>query len=161
MKTRTAVTVAFASASAVLVGWQFIASTADPNVVPSIVAHQNSSNTSAPTTPLNTPPTNTNSPSGTVTRTTNRTITGNSINTRYGSVQVEVTVSNGSISDVSALHLTDDGGRSVQISNFAAPILRSEVLKSQSAKVSMVGGATYTSEAYLSSLQSALDQLGG
>jgi len=48
----------------------------------------------------------------------------------------------------------------VQISNSAAPILRSEVLSSQSARVSTVGGATYTSDAYLTSLQSALDQAG-
>jgi len=82
------------------------------------------------------------------------------VSTQYGSVQVQVVVANGKITDVKALHLTDDGGRSVQISNSAAPILRSEVLSSQSARVSTVGGATYTSDAYLSSLQSALDQAG-
>ena len=86
--------------------------------------------------------------------------TGSSVSTRYGSVQVQVVVANGKITDVKALHLTDDGGRSVQISNSAAPVLRSEVLSSQSARVSTVGGATYTSDAYLTSLQSALDQAG-
>ena len=86
--------------------------------------------------------------------------TGSSVSTQFGSVQVQVVVANGKITDVKALHLTDDGGRSVQISNRAAPILRSEVLSSQSAHVSTVGGATYTSDAYLSSLQSALDQAG-
>ncbi|MGN6503293.1 MAG: FMN-binding protein, partial [Pseudolysinimonas sp.] len=59
-----------------------------------------------------------------------------------------------------ALHLTDADGRSVQISNRAAPILHDEVLSAQSANVQMVGGATYTSEGYLMSLQSALDQAG-
>ena len=86
--------------------------------------------------------------------------TGSSVGTQYGSVQVQVVVANGKITDVKALHLTDDGGRSIQISNSAAPILRSEVLSSQSARVSTVGGATYTSDAYLTSLQSALDQAG-
>ena len=86
--------------------------------------------------------------------------TGSSVSTQFGSVQVQIVVANGKITDVKALHLTDDGGRSVQISNRAAPILRSEVLSSQSAHVSTVGGATYTSDAYLSSLQSALDQAG-
>ena len=86
--------------------------------------------------------------------------TGSSVGTQYGSVQVQVVVVNGKITDVKALHLTDDGGRSIQISNSAAPILRSEVLSSQSARVATVGGATYTSEAYLTSLQSALDQAG-
>jgi uncharacterized protein with FMN-binding domain len=75
-------------------------------------------------------------------------------------VQVAVTISGGSITDVQALHLTNADGRSVQISNYAAPILRQEVLGSQSAHVSNVSGATYTSRAYLSSLQSALDQAG-
>lgn len=62
------------------------------------------------------------------------------------------------ITNVTALRLTDDGGRSVQISNYAAPVLRTEVLAAQSAKVSSVGGATYTTDGYLTSLQSALDK---
>ena len=69
-------------------------------------------------------------------------------------------MSAGKITDVKALKLTDQGGRSVQISNYAAPILRSEVLSAQSAKVSNVSGATYTTEGYLSSLQSAIDKAG-
>jgi uncharacterized protein with FMN-binding domain len=73
-------------------------------------------------------------------------------------VQVKVVVSGGKITDVVALQLTDRGGRSTQISNYATPILRKEVLASQSANVSSVGGATYTTDAYLSSVQSALDK---
>ena len=69
-------------------------------------------------------------------------------------------VVSGKITDVVALHLTDQGGRSVQLSNQAAPILRSEVLKAQSAKVNGVSGATYTSVAYLASLQAAIDKAG-
>ena len=52
----------------------------------------------------------------------------------------------------------NQGGRSVEISNYAAPILRQEVLSAQSAKVSSVGGATYTSQGYVTSLQSALNK---
>lgn len=88
------------------------------------------------------------------------TYTGALESTRYGDVQVSVTVTDGTISDVTPLHLTDSDGRSVQISNRAAPVLRQEVLSAQSASVQMVSGATYTSEAYLSSLQSAIDQAG-
>jgi uncharacterized protein with FMN-binding domain len=84
--------------------------------------------------------------------------TGTSVSTRYGSVQVEITVSGGKITDVAALHLTDAEQRSVEISNEAAPILRSEVLAAQSASVATVSGATYTTEGYLTSLQSALDK---
>ena len=82
------------------------------------------------------------------------------MNTRYGAVQVQVSVANGTITDVIALQLTDRDGRSAQISNRAAPLLRSEVLTAQSASVQIVSGATYTSEGYLTSLQSALDQAG-
>jgi len=90
----------------------------------------------------------------------NGTYTGSSIRTRFGNVQVAVTIASGSITEVTALQLTDADGRSVQISNRAAPILRSEVLASQSAQVSNVSGATYTTQAYLTSVQSALDLAG-
>jgi uncharacterized protein with FMN-binding domain len=85
------------------------------------------------------------------------TFAGDVVQTRFGPVQVQITVSGGTISDVTALQLTDDGGRSVQISNYAAPLLRAEVLQAQSANVQTIGGATVTSDAYLTSLQAALD----
>lgn len=86
--------------------------------------------------------------------------TGSDISTRFGDVQVEVVVRGGQITDVVALHLTDSERRSVQISARAEPTLKSEVLASQSAKITSVSGATYTSDAYVQSLQSALDQAG-
>lgn len=82
---------------------------------------------------------------------------GSTVRTRFGNVQVAVTIAGGAITDVTALQLTDHDGRSVAISNRAAPILRDEVLSAQSAVVQNVGGATYTTEGYLQSLQSALD----
>ncbi len=83
--------------------------------------------------------------------------TGTAVQTRFGTVQVQVTVKGGVITDVTALQLTDAEQRSVQISNRAAPVLRSEVLDAQSANVQTVSGATVTSDAYLTSLQGALD----
>ncbi|TFB87692.1 FMN-binding protein [Cryobacterium algoricola] len=88
------------------------------------------------------------------------TFTGSTVQTRFGPVQVSVTIANGTITEVTALQLTNDGGRSVAISAQAAPILRSEVLSAQSAKVSNVSGATYTSKGYTTSLQAALDTAG-
>ncbi|OIH93697.1 FMN-binding protein [Curtobacterium sp. MCBA15_001] len=88
------------------------------------------------------------------------TFTGTTAQTRYGPVQVQITVANGTITDVTALQLTNDGGRSVQISQQAAPILRQEALHAQSAKIQSVSGATYTSDGYTTSLQSAIDQAG-
>lgn len=91
---------------------------------------------------------------------TGRTFDGTSIATRYGNVQVRITVAGSKITEVTALQLTDKDGRSAEISAQAAPLLRSEVLASQSAKVATISGATYTSDGYLSSLQSAIDKAG-
>ncbi len=88
---------------------------------------------------------------------TDGTFTGADEQTPYGDVQVSFTIGGGKITEVRALKLTDFGGRSVQISNYAVPMLRSEVLSAQSAKVDSISGATYTSEGYLTSLQAALD----
>lgn len=86
------------------------------------------------------------------------TYTGTASVTRFGNVQVRVTIAGGKITDVTALQLTDAEGRSVQISAQAAPLLRQEALTAQSASIDTVSGATYTSDGYIQSLQSALDQ---
>lgn len=86
-----------------------------------------------------------------------QTVVGTAVQTRYGAVQVQVVLEGGTITDVVALHLTDRDQRSVMISERAAPVLRQEVLAAQSASVDTVSGATYTSQGYLTSLQSALD----
>ncbi|OII19217.1 FMN-binding protein [Curtobacterium sp. MCBA15_013] len=88
------------------------------------------------------------------------TFTGDTTQTRYGPVQVQITVANGTITDVTALQLTNSDGRSVQISQQAAPILRQEALQAQSAQIQSVSGATFTSEGYTTSLQSAIDRAG-
>jgi uncharacterized protein with FMN-binding domain len=85
------------------------------------------------------------------------TYAGKVVSTRFGTVQVQITVQNGKVTDVTALKLTDAERKSQMISAQAAPILRSEVLAAQSADVQTVSGATVTSDAYLTSLQAALD----
>ncbi|MEO7236365.1 MAG: FMN-binding protein [Lapillicoccus sp.] len=87
----------------------------------------------------------------------NRDVTGPSIMTRYGAVQVQVKLSGTHITDVVALHLTDSNRTSVQISAQSAPTLRQEALAAQSAQIDVVSGATYTSTGYQQSLQAALD----
>lgn len=86
------------------------------------------------------------------------TFTGSTVATQYGDVQVQVTVSGGRITAVTPLHLTDEGERSVMISEQAAPLLQQEVISAQSADVDTISGATFTSDGYLQSLQAALDQ---
>lgn len=99
--------------------------------------------------------------SGTGTRSTySGQLTGSAIQTPFGTVQVQVTLQNGQITDVQALQLPGDQRRSQQIGQYAAPQLRSEVLAAQSSQVDTISGATYTSQGYLQSLQSALDQAG-
>jgi len=88
------------------------------------------------------------------------TYTGSAVSTRYGDVQVEVTIAGGKVTEVTALQLTDDDPRSSMISAQAAPLLRQEALSAQSAQIDTISGATYTSEGYIQSLQSALDQAG-
>ncbi len=84
-------------------------------------------------------------------------VNGAVISTQYGQVQVQVRFTGKTITSVTALHLTDSSGTSVMISQRAAPILRNEAMANQSAQIDMVSGATYTSEAYIQSLQSAID----
>lgn len=88
---------------------------------------------------------------------TSGTFKGTAVQTRFGPVQVQITVASGKITDVTALQLTNTDGKSIQISNRAAPLLRSKVLAAQSADVQTVSGATITSVAYLTSLQAAID----
>lgn len=90
--------------------------------------------------------------------TTNGTVSGPVVDTQFGPVQVAVTFSNGSITEIQALQLPIDRMRSAQISSYAEPILRSEALQAQSAQIDLVSGATYTSMAYEQSLQAVLDQ---
>lgn len=154
MRTRAALSSIFASVAVLVLGWQ--AGGAALNTTAT------STTTSQPETTTTT--TTESTPNATetpvATGPADGTYTGTSVQTRFGNVQVSVTIAGGLITDVTALQLTDDDGRSVQISNRAAPILREEVIAAQSANVSNVSGATYTTQAYLSSVQSALDQAG-
>jgi uncharacterized protein with FMN-binding domain len=86
-------------------------------------------------------------------------LTGNAIQTPFGTVQVQLTIQSGTITDVQALQLPTGGGHTGQVSAYAGPQLRSEVLAAQSAQINTISGATYTSDGYIQSLQSALSQV--
>ncbi len=87
-------------------------------------------------------------------------IDGKVVNTRYGAVQVEITVKNGKVTDVQALQLPYDRQYSAEISQYVEPYLRQEALQAQSANIDLISGATYTSDGYARSLQSALKRVG-
>jgi uncharacterized protein with FMN-binding domain len=88
----------------------------------------------------------------------NGTVAGPVVQTQFGPVQVQVTIANGKITDVTALQLPSDRQRSAYISGIVGPMLQSEALTAQSAQIDLISGATYTSDAYAQSLQAALDQ---
>jgi uncharacterized protein with FMN-binding domain len=85
------------------------------------------------------------------------TVTGSTVQTRFGPVQVQVTISGGVITDVVALQLPTGDRHSLELSQRAAPVLRSAALAAQGAEIDVLSGATYTSLAYAQSLQAALD----
>jgi uncharacterized protein with FMN-binding domain len=89
---------------------------------------------------------------------TRRTVSGQTVDTPYGPVQVKVTLSGSTILDIDAVRLPDGNQRDVEIAGYAVPQLRQEALAAQSAQIDTVSGATYTSEGYIRSLQSALDR---
>ncbi|WP_439901425.1 FMN-binding protein [Microbacterium azadirachtae] len=86
------------------------------------------------------------------------TFTGQAVDTRYGAVQVAITVSGGQIADVSVPQYPNTERRDEEINAQAIPILISETKSAQNAQIDMVSGATFTSDGYTQSLQSAIDQ---
>ncbi|GLV73590.1 FMN-binding protein [Streptomyces hygroscopicus] len=87
-----------------------------------------------------------------------RTVVGDAVQTQYGPVQVSLTVSGGKITAAQAVRTPDSGPRSAQIAKDSVPKLNQQAVAA--AKVDTVSGATYTSEGYAKSLQSALDKAG-
>ena len=90
---------------------------------------------------------------------TTKTVTGAAWPTIYGPVQVQVTVKDGKVTAVTATEYPEETPRDSQINSYAIPQLNSEALAAGSANIDSVSGATYTSQGYLGSLQSALDKL--
>ena len=84
-------------------------------------------------------------------------VDGAAVSTPYGDVQVEVTITGGRITDVQALQYPDQQSLDQQINGDALPQLQAQVLSAQSANIAGVSGATFTSQGYIGSLQSALD----
>ncbi|WP_433449172.1 FMN-binding protein [Streptomyces sp. CA-142005] len=89
-----------------------------------------------------------------------KTVTGDTVQTRWGPVQVRVTIKSGKLTEVTAVQYPQDNPRDQEINSYALPQLRREALAAQSADIDMVSGATYTSTGYKQSLQSALDSAG-
>jgi uncharacterized protein with FMN-binding domain len=75
-------------------------------------------------------------------------------------VQVQITLTGGRLTAVDVLQVPGDNPKDQQINDYAVPVLTQEALTARSASIDSVSGATYTSEGYITSLQSALDKSG-
>lgn len=92
--------------------------------------------------------------------TASKTVTGSVASTRWGPVQVQLTVKAGTVTEVTVLQQPDGNPRDTEINAQALPVLVQETLSAQSAQIDMVSGATVTSTGYVQSLQAALDAAG-
>lgn len=175
MRAGTAFFAGLGSAAIIAVGWQAGVGTLVSSLPQSQAAASGTTTTAAsgtagtgadewgnvPTDPLTTPAADAPAaPAPATGGVTNGTFDGAVINTRYGAQQVQVVVAGGKLTDVVVLQTQTADRKSQQISSRANPILREEALTAQSAKIANVSGATYTSQSYMQSLQSALDAAG-
>ena len=83
---------------------------------------------------------------------------GEAADTAWGMVQIKALVRNGALTDVQFMQYPAHRRRSAEISNYVLPILRSEAIRGQSARVDMVSSATMTSDGFQQSLASALQR---
>ena len=134
---------------------------AAPTVTATPTQTQSSTSTPTPT------PTHTQTPTPTSTKTAtptptvksaSGTFTGPVVNVNYGNVQVEITVSNGKITDVRALQAPS--GRNDRYTNYALPLLKQQTLAAQSTSIQGASGASYTTYGWRKSLQGAMAKAG-
>ena len=85
------------------------------------------------------------------------TYTGTAVDNTFGNVQVKATITNHKLVSVEVVEAPSDH-KSQRINSEAAPTLEQEAVAAQSSTLDVVSGATYTSQAYATSLQAALDQ---
>jgi hypothetical protein len=86
---------------------------------------------------------------------------GQAVQTQYGTIQVRVVTEGSRIQSVAFAQLAGDEALSDEINAYAGPLLLQRTLIAQSANIDTVSGATYTSDGYRQSLQSALDRVAG
>ncbi|MER5657893.1 FMN-binding protein [Streptomyces sp. NPDC002131] len=108
--------------------------------------------------PRSSTPSSSGTSTGTASGAATGTFTGDPVDTQYGTVQVAVTLAKGKLTAVKVLQAPDQNGRDQQIASSSLPRLTQEAIGAQSAHIDAVSGASYTSQGYIQSLQSALDQ---
>ncbi|SDB20447.1 FMN-binding domain-containing protein [Streptococcus henryi] len=86
------------------------------------------------------------------------TYTGASTQTKWGPVQVQITVSSGQITDINVLSYPDSQQKSIMINEQALPVYQEEALETQGSSINQVSGATETYKGFTGSLQDAINQ---
>src|ERR1041384_3992784 len=132
-------------------GGSFTISSSDSSV------QSSNQGSSAPGT-SSTPSSGSSSSSGPTASSGTKTVTGDAADTRYGPVQVAVTFSGKKITKIDVVEYPTESGRDREINSYAIPELNQEAMSAQSAKIDGISGATYTTEGYVQSLQSAIDK---
>ncbi len=141
----------------------------EPVIVPSTLGQNNSSgtNSSSSTQATNSTSTTKSTPTTSSTTTTNSTpssqykdgtYTGSVANAYYGNVQVRAIITNGKITTIDFLQSPAENPNSIYVNQQADPYLKQEAIQAQSSKVSIITGATFTSQAFTQSLANALSQ---
>ena len=85
------------------------------------------------------------------------TFAGDAVDTRFGPVQVQITVEDATITAVDVLQVPMEDRHDQMINSRAVPVYNEEAVQAQSADIDVVSGATVTWEGYTQSLQSAID----
>jgi uncharacterized protein with FMN-binding domain len=155
MSFKSAPSTAIKSASAQVTKPTTPAATAPPTNPPTtrVPATTTPATNGPPLAPTTSPPTTPTTGASAV-----RTIDGDPFDNQYGTVQVRVTLQGNRITNVTPLQMPFEHQRSAEISQQAAPLILQEVLQAQSAQIDLIGGASYTTQSYAQSLQSALDK---
>lgn len=138
-------------------GGQPSAGSSQPGSAPSSPSSSSSPSSAAPGSSA---PSTSAAPKSGTSSTSAKTVTGDAAPTRYGPVQVAVTFSGQKITRIQVLEYPTETGRDQEINSYAIPQLNQQAMSAQSANIDGVSGATYTSEGYQQSLQSAIDKAG-
>jgi uncharacterized protein with FMN-binding domain len=133
------------------------ATTVPPTAAPATTVPPAAGGSAGATAPATTAPATTTPPTTAVAQ---RTFTGQDVQYFYGDIQVAATLQGGKILNVSVPQNNAIDGRSQMINSYAVPILEQEAVAAQSVNINVVSGATFTSNAFAQSLQSALSQAG-
>ncbi len=127
----------------------------EPVIAPASLSQKSST---ATTTSPTTSPTTTPSTTPATPQYKDGNYTGSVQNAFYGNVQVSAIIQSGKLSAVNFLEYPNENPNSIYVNQQAIPYLKQEAIKAQSSKVSIVTGATFTSQAFIRSLSDALSQ---